>query len=229
MLTVVSTNAGSDVSEEYAERVQDLVEGARPDRKTEQGQDLFIRLYSYAAPGTGADRWAVDYHDNASRELEEYDTEAEAEDRYLEMVHDSASQMGLDRDGNLKRFDVTDVEGVPGPLPDLPAIDAGDMSDLIDARSEDPVMYLARTEDGTGEELALAIGPAARVSHHQVVLTRKEVLEYLGESDGDGVSEWVSSSAIDAEHGFLESLAHTAQERRTGAADSLFLPAADPH
>ncbi|WP_331763439.1 hypothetical protein [Streptomyces anulatus] len=230
MLNIVSTNAGSDVPEEYAEQVTALVEGARADRTTEQGQTFYIRLHSYNAPGTGADRWAVDYHDDASRELEEYDSETEAESRYEEMVRDSAALLGEDRDGNLVRFTVTDVDGVPGPLPDLPGIGSGDVNGLIDAPSEDPVMYLERTEDGTGDELALAVGPAAYVSHHQVVLTPAEALEHLGESDGDSPQERFRSSGIDPEDAFLlESLADTAKERRTQAADSLFLPAAaDP-
>lgn len=230
MRNVTSTNAGSDVSEEYAEQVHALVENGRPDRTTERGQSFYIRLHAYAAPDTGADRWAVDYHDDASRELEEYDSQAEADARYEEMVRDSATLLGEDRDGNLVRFDVTDVDGVPGPLPELPGIGADVVRELIDARSEDPVMYLERTEDGTGEELALAVKPAALVSHYQVVLTRREVLEHLGESDGDGgAQEWFGSSSLSAQDAWLlESLADTAKERRTRAADSLFLPAADP-
>ncbi|OLO25462.1 hypothetical protein PZ61_0237890 [Streptomyces sp. MNU77] len=230
MRNIVSTNAGSDVSEEYAEQVTALIGGARADRKTEQGQAFYVRLHSYSAPGTGADRWAVDYHDDASRELEEYDSEAEAESRYEEMVRDAAANVGVDLDGNLDRFDVTDVDGVPGPLPQLPGIGADDVNRLIDARSEEPVMYLERTEDGAGDELTLSIWPAALVSHHQVVLSRSEVLETLGESDGDGgVEEWFSSSDVTEENAFLlEMLVDTAKERRRGAADSLFLPSVDP-
>ncbi|MFD3850730.1 hypothetical protein ACFWVB_33330 [Streptomyces microflavus] len=230
MRNIVSTNAGSRVPDEYAEQVQALIEGERPDRKTEQGQDFYVRLYSFLAPGTGAQRWAVDYHDEASRELEEYDTEAEAEARYEEMVRDAATLMGEDRDGNLTRFTVTDVDGVPGPLPELPGIDTDDVSKLIDARSEEPVMYLERSEDGTGDELTLDVGPAADVSYYQVVLTRAEVLGHLGARDGDGgVQEWFSSSDIPEEDMFLlRSLTDAAMERRTRAADSLFLPAADP-
>ncbi|MBK3583198.1 hypothetical protein JHN49_05500 [Streptomyces sp. MBT57] len=230
MRNIVSTNAGSDVSADYAEQVQALIEGERPDRRTEQGQGVYIRLHSFLAPGTGAQRWAVDYHDEASRELEEYDAEAEADARYEEMVRDAAMLLGEDLEGNLNRFDSTDVDGVPGPLPELPFIEHTDVSGLIDARSEEPVMYLERSEDGTGDELTLAVGPAADVSHYQVVLTRAEVLGHLGARDGDGgVQEWFSSSDIPEQDMFLlGSLTDAARERRTRAADSLFLPAADP-
>ncbi|MFD3970376.1 hypothetical protein [Streptomyces cyaneofuscatus] len=231
MRNIVSTNAGSDVAEEYAEQVEALINGASADRRTEQdGKAFYIRLHHYAAPGTGAERWAVDYHDEASRELEEYDSEAEADARYEEMVRDSAANMGMDHDGNLERFDVTDVDGVPGPLPQLPGIGADDVNRLINARTEEPVMYLERTEDGTGDELDLAVWSAALVSRHQVVLSRSEVLETLGESDGDGgIEEWFSSSDVTEENAFLlEMLVDTAKERRRSAADSLFLPSADP-
>jgi hypothetical protein len=114
---VISTNAGSDVSKEYAEAVADLVDTS-PERETyrlSDGQkDYRIALVSYPRPGTGEEVWAVDYHDPASRELEETGSRREAEDRYEELVHNDAQYLDVDKDGNPEIFDATDVAGVPG-------------------------------------------------------------------------------------------------------------------
>ncbi|MFJ6889865.1 hypothetical protein ACIQRC_34165 [Streptomyces californicus] len=230
MQHIVSTNAGRDVSEEYAEQAQALIEGAGYSRTTERDEDFYIRLHHpYAAPDGGGERWAVDYYDDASRELEEYGSEEEAEARYEELVREAAMLLGEDNDGALVRFSATDVDGVPGPLPALPDISPGDVRTLIDVRAEEPVMYLVRTEDGEGGELELAFGPAALVSHHQVVLTREKVLETLSLYDGDTVDEWVTASSVPGEDiALLEMLALAARDARVLAADSLFPPAADP-
>lgn len=132
MRNIATTNSTSDVTDEYADAVQDLIAAAGPDRETTQKNrngelTFYIRLYGYQAPelvdGTqqvaedgGEYRWAVDYFDSASRELEEFDTEEEATGHYLDQVRVAAGNLGVDENHEQIRFTTTDVEGVPGPL-----------------------------------------------------------------------------------------------------------------
>ncbi|MEU9535859.1 hypothetical protein AB0D00_26570 [Streptomyces sp. NPDC048213] len=225
MVNLISTNDSSDVSAEYAEQVDERLRGMVADRETtsvdRDGQTgLSIRLYAYDAPGITENRWAVDYNDPASRELEEYATEAEAEARYEEMVRDAARNLSVDRDGIEERFTTTDVDGVPGPLPDLPTVDADDVATLLDEVSEEPVMYVERTE---GDEIELSYGPAAYTSSESVVLTRQQVLEALLLSDDeDGAGRVTSKSLTSEDTGTLLQIADEAQADVRRAASGLF-------
>jgi antitoxin (DNA-binding transcriptional repressor) of toxin-antitoxin stability system len=116
---VISTNAHIDVTDDYADQVREILDnpGALIERETcqrnEHGQiDYYTRVVSYDAGG-GA-RWAVDYFDPASREVEEFDDQAAAEARYEEMVRASAGDLGYDYEGEQVEFTETDVAGVPG-------------------------------------------------------------------------------------------------------------------
>jgi hypothetical protein len=116
MRNVISTNAHVDVTDEYAEAVEKLLDSEVPLRETfirEDGQKTyFTRVVQYDA-GDG-DRWAVDYFDPASREVEEFTDQAKAEERYKELVRASARDLSLDEDGEPIPFTETDVPGVPG-------------------------------------------------------------------------------------------------------------------
>ncbi|RNF86756.1 hypothetical protein, partial [Streptomyces botrytidirepellens] len=123
MRNVITTNATPEVREEYAEQIELLLTKTNPLRETTQankaGQiDFWVRLYSYPAPGTGVKTWAVDYHDPASRELEESTSHEEADERYEEHVRAAAKILEFDHDGKQIPFTSTDVEGVPGPHSD---------------------------------------------------------------------------------------------------------------
>lgn len=222
---VISTNAHTDVDEEYAEQVKALLNASTPDRKTIQkdGQDeigVSITLHSYAAPGTGEPRWAVDYFDNDSRELEEHSTEKSADERYVELVRACGENLGYDREGLQIRFDTTDVDQVPGPLPELPVIDTGTVRTLLDEVSEDPVLYVERTDDGEGDDVDLAFGPSAYVPHTAVLLTRQDILEVIEANDED--KRATSNDLTDEDLLFVESLAGEADERVRAAVDVLF-------
>jgi hypothetical protein len=225
MVNVVSTNASADVSEEYAERVEALIAAGTPDRETTQkgrhGEEgLRIQLYAYEAPGSGEARWAVDYHDGALRELEEYATETEAQERYEEMVRAAAGNLdfAFDRDGNPTRFTSTDVEGVPGPLPELPTVTLETVLTLLDEPSEEPVLYVERTEDGEAE---LAFGPAAYTHVSRVVLTRAEVLEAFGLSD-EGDDGRITQDAVVSDEYDLDPLVDEADQKVREVALGLF-------
>ncbi|MFE3601375.1 hypothetical protein [Streptomyces sp. NPDC059142] len=226
MINVISTNEGSDVSEEYAERVEALLRSSGRLRETTQhgrlGETaLTIRLYAYAAPGTEEPRWAVDYEDGASRELEEYDSLAEADARYEEMVRDVADRLREDHEGVQERFSATDVEGVPGPLPELPGVDMGDVETLLDQPSQDPVLYVERE----GDEVRIAYGPAAQVPSGTVLLTRDAVLEELSLSDTP--VRFTSQHLDEGDRMMLDYLAHRAQAARRAAVSMLFVPSTD--
>ncbi|MFC7872050.1 hypothetical protein ACFUS2_12995 [[Kitasatospora] papulosa] len=229
-MNVISTNAGTDVGEEYAAGVDALIRASSPDRETTQADrfgeiTLTIRLYAYNAPDTGEERWAVDYNDPASRELEEYDTETQAEERYEEMVRDAARVLSVDIDGVEERFTSTDVDGVPGPLPELPSVTPSDICTLLDQQSEEPVLYVERTEDGEGDEVRLAFGPAAYTNHSHILLTREEVLEALQVSDDveSGTDGRITSDSLtDEDTPFVWSIAGDTDAKVRAAVSVLF-------
>jgi hypothetical protein len=222
MRNVISTNSKADVSEEYADRVEQLLASLTPERETTQvnewGQtDFYIRLYSYEAPGSGETMWAVDCSDPTSRELEETTDHAEADARYEEVVHDSAKILGLDRDGNIKRFTETDVEGVPGPLPELPDVAADDVETLID-QDGTPALYLT-LEAG---EPVVRTGQADQVPTMQVLLTRAQVLHDLSLDDARDRITVDIARQTPAYGVTLVFLADKASKEIQGAADQLF-------
>ncbi|MDG9728382.1 hypothetical protein [Streptomyces sp. DH41] len=224
MRNVISNVTSSDVSDEYAEQVKELIAAQNPQRETTQvnewGQtDFRVRLHTYEAPGSGETMWAVDYSDPVVREVEESDSQTEADARYEALVRDGAENLGTDDDGLQERFAVTDVDGVPGPLPELPDVTPEHVEELLD-EAGDPVLYLALDDDG---DPVLRIGQADQVDSDVTVLTRSQVLDELRLSDG--------SSRVTAEHAAREihdfametsliAHARTATVRRT--ADVLF-------
>lgn len=232
MRNIQSTNAGVDVSEEYAERVVELIDAAPKERETtlmgEYGQtDCYIRLHSYEIDG--AQRWAVDYQDPASRELEEADEPGEAgrreaEARYEEFVRSSAAVLGEDREGIQVRFSSTDVEGVPGPLPEFPEVGHEHMDELLDSPADAPVLHLVRTEDGEGDELELRVAPAEDALSGTVLITREALVKHLLMPDtGTGTAGRLSSDDLTPED--RAAVAHAideAKRRRRGAASVLF-------
>lgn len=223
MRNVISTHSSADVSEEYAEQVEQLLKSLTPERETTQNDELgqaafFIRLYTYEAPGSGETMWAVDYSDPASRELEETTDPAEAAARYEEMVRDSARYLGYDRDDHLQRFTTTDVDGVPGPLPDLPNVTPDDVEALID-QDGTPVLYLTLDED---DEPVVKVGQADQAPAGQVLLTREQVLHDLALSDGRGRVTAGAASREPAYGVMLTFLAAKASQKVQGAADCLF-------
>ena len=125
MRRVISTNASPEVSDDYADQVRELLDSPKGLRgaadlhrettqKNRYGQaDFHLRVYSYPAPGSGEETWAVDYSDPASREVEECASQAEAEAHYEEQVRFAATNLGWDREGNEQRFATSDVDGVP--------------------------------------------------------------------------------------------------------------------
>jgi hypothetical protein len=222
MRNVISTNSRADVSEEYAEQVGKLLASLTSERETTQvnewGQtDFFVRLYSYEAPGSGETMWAVDYSHPASREVEETTDHAEADARYEQVVHDSAKILGLDRTGNIKRFTETDVEGVPGPLPELPDVTADDVETLID-QDGTPVLYLTLEDD----EPVVRTGQADQVPAAQVLLTRAQVLHDLSLDDARDRITMDIASQTPAYGVTLAFLADKASKEIQGAADQLF-------
>lgn len=232
MRNVITTNSASDVSEEYAEQVNQLLKSLRPERETtmdnEPGQsELYVRLYTYEEPGTSETMWAVDYSDPASRELEETASGEEAVARYEEFVRDAADLLGIDGDGLQERFTTTDVAGVPGPLPDLPEVTADMVEKLLDEPGA-PVLYLARAEDDEDDDVIAQIGQSAWVDKRHVVLTREHVLGQLGLEDGQTpVTSAVASRRVEMYKALIGFLAHTAEKAAPAAADSLFpVPAA---
>jgi hypothetical protein len=232
MRNVITTNSTADVSEEYAEAVEALIQGGVALRETTQDNehgatDFFVRLYAYQAPGSGEERWAVDYSDPASRELEEYDTEAEADARYEEFVRESSDNLEseVDRDGIRKRFSTTDVENVYGPLPELPALSVDVLVQVIDAPAEEPVLVLERSEEGTGNSLELTVGPAAHYPHTQVIVTREELLETLDRFDADAEHLVTGKALNDSDRQELHLLINTELETKVHLiADGLFEP-----
>ncbi|MGW6796836.1 hypothetical protein [Streptomyces chartreusis] len=227
MRNVISTSSRSDVSEEYAERVDDLLPSLHRERETTQanlyGQiDFYVRLYTYPAPGTGTTMWAVDYSDPVSRELEETESYAEAMARYEEFVRDAAANLGIVGDGLQERFTTTDVDGVPGPLPELPAVTTDLVEDLLD-QPGNPALYLVRSESGTGDEVCLQTGQEAWIDRRHVVLTRAQALTELGLDDGTSriTSESAAHHAPDYAY-LIRYVAHRAEETLESAADALF-------
>ncbi|RZD62939.1 hypothetical protein C0Q58_14460 [Streptomyces albidoflavus] len=231
IVNVISSNVTPDVSEEYGEQVEALIAQGHlreTTQKNRHGQTAFtVRLHTYAAPGSGVTKWAVDYADEASRELEEFDNQEEADAHYEELVRD-ADSLGLpDADGYVERFTTTDVEGVRGPLPELPKVDLSDALALVDEVSEDPVLYVSRTEDGEGGEVELERDPAALVRHSQVVLTRDEVLEALDLADGMEAGKRVTRDEVTKVPDYdyiLAPLLQEAQGMVRSVTDGLFQP-----
>ncbi|WP_440580941.1 hypothetical protein [Streptomyces sp. PT19] len=224
MRNVVSSITSTDVSDEYAEQVERLLATQVPQRETTQvnkwGQtDFHVRLHTYEAPGSGRMMWAVDYSDPVNRELEESDSREEANARYEELVRDSAENLGTDGDGFQERFAVTDVDGVPGPLPKLPAVTPEHVGDLLDTAG-DPVLYLALDDDG---DPVLRIGQADQVDSGVTVLTRPQVLDELHLSDGNSrvTAEYAAREAYDFAIQ-TSYLAHAQTKAVRGAADLLF-------
>jgi len=120
MRNVISTNAHVDVTDEYAKAVDKILNDPfrtleRSTFQTEDGQeDFYIHVVEYGAPDGNGTRWAVDYSDPASREVEESLSRSEAEARYEELVRASANNLSLDDEGEPIPFTSTDVPGVPG-------------------------------------------------------------------------------------------------------------------
>ena len=118
MRSVISTNAHADVTDEYAEAVDKILEKEimlRDTQLREHGQITFrVCVAEYDAPDGSGKRWAVDYADPASREVEEFDSQYAAETRYVEMVRASAKDLSLDENGEPIPFTYSDVSGVPG-------------------------------------------------------------------------------------------------------------------
>ncbi|MFF9158282.1 hypothetical protein ACF1AB_39345 [Streptomyces sp. NPDC014846] len=222
MRNVISTHSRADVSEEYAEQVDKVLDAYSAERSTtsdnQWGQtDFSVRLYTYEAPGTGETMWAVDYIDPATRELEETPSREEAVARYEELVRDAADNLGIDDDGYQERFTTTDVDGVPGPLPKLPTVTTSQVDRLLDADGT-PVLYLDLDDDGAP---VLRIGPASEVPEDQVVLTRSQVLDKLHLNDTEGR---VTSGTVDKELDMEFSLIalDATKEGVRAAADVLF-------
>jgi len=227
MRNVITTNSSPDVSDDYAEQVAQIIDQLGPaDRETTiddgDGQtDYGIRLYSYTAPDTGRAMWAVDYNDPASRELEETDDEAEANARYEELVRDAAANLGTDRNGHSERFTTTDVDGVPGPLPDLPAVTAAHVGQLLDADGS-PALYLT-LEGADGDEPVVKIGQEHEVPAGQRLMTRAEALAELGLSDEQGrITSEADVFRSDLHALMLLAVADRATQNVRGAADVLF-------
>ncbi|MGC5000584.1 hypothetical protein [Streptomyces sp. DT195] len=217
---MISSNSSAEVSEEYAEQVEQLLGGSwKAVRETTKGHDFYIRLHTYEAPGTSETMWAVDYSDPVSRELEETSDEAEANARYEECVRDSAASLGIDSNGRDERFTTTDVDGIPAPLPDLPNAEEDQVADLIDQPGT-PVLYLALDEDG---DPVVRIGQADDVETPLVLLTREEVLDYMHVRDGETrvTTEWAAAEA-DGYGNTITWGAHIAEERMPAAADIHF-------
>ena len=118
MRNIISTNAPVDVPAEYAGEVEDLLRRAITDRETYMREDgrktFYVRLIAYDAPDGSGRRWAVEYFDPASWEVEEFERETDAEERYEETVRAAGANLREDDDGNQITFNVTDVPGVPG-------------------------------------------------------------------------------------------------------------------
>jgi hypothetical protein len=113
---VLSSVAGRDVSEEYADAVEKLLdtELRTPVRysfsKDRYGQfTARAAVISYTSPDTGEERWAHYYDDSAVREVEEADSRTEAEERYEENVRALAD---CAMEGTCW-WQETDVDGVP--------------------------------------------------------------------------------------------------------------------
>ncbi|MGW3154611.1 hypothetical protein [Streptomyces sp. NPDC001089] len=224
MRTITSSYVSADVDDEYAEAVEQLLPSLTPQRETTQknkhGQtDYWVRLFTYPAPGSEEAVWAVHYVDPVTRELEETASRDEATERYEELVHENASNMTVDGDGFIERFTTTDVDGVPGPLPDLPEVEHDTLYDLLDS-GRDTALYLALSEEDAVDDLTLKIGPTADIASDHVVLTRTQLLKDLGLPDD------VTSTENAAEHlpeygleiGFR---AHDARTAVHAAADAL--------
>ncbi|MFE1075176.1 hypothetical protein ACFW5W_28655 [Streptomyces sp. NPDC058783] len=224
MRNVISTNSSTDVSEEYAEQVERLLAAQAAQRETTQvnewGQtDLHVRLHTYEAPGSGETMWAVDYSDPVSRELEETGSFEEADARYEELVRDSAENLGTDDDGLQERFAVTDVDGVPGPLPKLPDVDPEQVDELLDEEG-DPVLYLALDDDG---DPVLRIGQTDQADSTTTVLTRSQILDELNLNDGDGrVTAAYAAREVDDFAMQADYIAHAGTEAVRRAAEVLF-------
>lgn len=227
MRNVISTNAGTDVDDDYADQVAAILDRQRhsPERESkrvdEHGETvLSITLHTYEAPDTGRTMWAVDYYDPASRELEETADEAEANVRYVELVRAAAANFDYDRHGYQTRYTTTDVDGVRGPLPDLPDVETEDVADLIDAPGS-PALYLTLGGED-GDEPVVKVGQEHEVPTGQRLLTRSEALAELSLSDEQGRITSEAAVASD-QHGMLLSfIAHRATEQVRGAADVLF-------
>jgi prevent-host-death family protein len=118
MRNVISTNAHADVTDEYAEAVDKILEKEimlRDTQHREHGQITFrVCVAEYDAPGGLGKRWAVDYADAASREVEEFEDQDAAEERYEEFVRAAANDLSLDEGGDPIPFTYSDVPGVPG-------------------------------------------------------------------------------------------------------------------
>ena len=118
---VISTNAHIDVTDEYSEQIDKLIETdaatllRRTTQRNELGHvDYYTYVVAYDAPNGKGERWAVDYSDPASREVEEFDNQADAEARYEEMVRAAAANLRVNNDDVQETFTETDVPGVPG-------------------------------------------------------------------------------------------------------------------
>jgi hypothetical protein len=104
---IVSTNTAIDIDPEVSEQIKEIIDAIQcPVRETygldEIGQRIYqSRVVEYIDPQIGQTRWAWTYVDQASPEYEDYDTQAEAEARYEEIIGDQIRQ-GV-------TFDATDV------------------------------------------------------------------------------------------------------------------------
>jgi hypothetical protein len=118
LLNVISSISGSDFPEEYAAAVKELTEKDIPERESfclvDGRKEYRIALLTYTRPGTDETAWAVRYENAESCELEEAGSQAEADERYEDLVRGDAENMTDDHHGLPEIFDGTDVPGVPG-------------------------------------------------------------------------------------------------------------------
>ncbi|MFJ1936557.1 hypothetical protein ACIOGZ_28340 [Kitasatospora sp. NPDC088160] len=120
MRTVISSNDGVEVSDEYADQVRTLLDKGRVDvvrrtlRTDRNGTDLCrIEVVTYPRPGTGEPTTALVYWDDDSYEVQETGSQAEAEDQYLETVRMTTTFDTGPDDREIPAAE-TDVPGVPG-------------------------------------------------------------------------------------------------------------------
>ena len=169
MLNIQSTNAHVDVSDEYAELVMSAVDasGAIPERLTERGE-YYVRVLTVDVPLCPPHAaYIVDYSDPASREVEEYSTLEDAEERYEEYVRASAGDLADD-----EVFEITDVPGVPG----------------YDGDDTEPVTFVVTIQPGDNEIWSDTV-KAALVQGFSVIGAPSTMAEHIEVTAGDSTDD----------------------------------------